>query len=101
MKDTEEFEAILDNLISKKLELISKRKELHSLHEKFQTIKNNGIGAKDFRKVESEIEILIDEVEVLYLQKSKIENKMEFHYIDKSMIENFTLTEDQFDLDEE
>lgn len=97
MKLEEQFEQVLDDLIAKKLELITKRKELHGLHDKFQNVKNNGLGAKDFRKVESEIEILVDETEVLYLQKSKIENKMEFNMVDKDYIEHFTVDTDFLD----
>jgi hypothetical protein len=96
MKIEEEYESILDSLITEKMNLIKKREEYHGLHHKFQTVKENGIGAKDFRKVENEIKILEDKVEVLYLQKEKISNKKSLNREEFSMISDITFD----DLDE-
>src|SRR5687768_8943045 len=83
MNIQQEYEEVLDNLIDETINLINKREELHKLHDDFQNVKNNGITAKHFRKLESEIKILEDKVSLLSLKKQRVENRLNLEDLDE------------------
>lgn len=63
----------LSKIAFKKRELIKEKQRLHDLKMEFHEGNKEGISAKDFRKIESKIDIIENEISLLMTEKQQLE----------------------------
>lgn len=83
----ENLDKIYTSLSFERRELILKLEELNNLKRDFHQKPDNNLTAKDFRKVESEIDLIREKINLLEIDRKKLKNQMKMSNIIKDVEE--------------